>query len=298
VKNLRYTLCDVFTERPLAGNPLAVFTDGRGLDVVTMQALAREMNLSETTFVLPPERGGHARVRIFTPFVELPFAGHPTLGTAFVLGGPMQSLELRLELPAGIVPVKLEREAARISFGWMTQPPAAPIEVDGEGPILEALGVPSGAARVFGYQNGPEHVYIELGSEGAVSALEPNLAALGRATKAGVFAFFFDGKLCRARCFVPGSVVPGSVVPGSVVPGSVVPSNGVAEDPATGSAVGPLALHLMRHGRLDGGQVLRVEQGVEMGRPSTLYARIGGGDAPSIEVGGTARIVARGQFTI
>jgi trans-2,3-dihydro-3-hydroxyanthranilate isomerase len=283
VKNLRYTLCDVFTERPLAGNPLAVFTDGRGLDVVTMQALAREMNLSETTFVLPPERGGHARVRIFTPFVELPFAGHPTLGTAFVLGGPMQSLELRLELPAGIVPVKLEREAARISFGWMTQPPAAPIGVDGEGPILEALGVPSGAARVFGYQNGPEHVYIELGSEGAVSALEPNLAALGRATKAGVFTFFFDGKLCRARCFVPGSLVP---------------SKGVAEDPATGSAVGPLALHLMRHGRLDAGQVLRVEQGVEMGRPSTLYARIGGGDAPSIEVGGTARIVARGQFTI
>jgi trans-2,3-dihydro-3-hydroxyanthranilate isomerase len=165
----------------------------------------------------------------------------------------------------------------------MTQPPAAPIEVDGEGPILEALGVPSGAARVFGYQNGPEHVYIELGSEGAVSALEPNLAALGRATKAGVFAFFFDGKLCRARCFVPGSFVP---------------SNGVAEDPATGSAVGPLALHLMRHGRLDAGQVLRVEQGGEMGRPSTLYARIGGGDAPSIEVGGTARIVARGQFTI
>jgi trans-2,3-dihydro-3-hydroxyanthranilate isomerase len=268
----------VFTERPLAGNPLAVFTDGRGLDAVTMQALAREMNLSETTFVLPPERGGHARVRIFTPFVELPFAGHPTLGTAFVLGGPMQSLELRLELSGGIVPVKLEREAARISFGWMTQPPAAPIEVDGEGRILAALDVPSGAARVFGYQNGPEHVYIELGSEGAVSALEPNLGALGRETKAGVFAFFFDGKVCRARCFVPGK--------------------GVAEDPATGSAVGPLALHLTRQGRLEAGQVLRVEQGVEMGRPSTLYARIGGGDAPSIEVGGTARIVARGQFTI
>lgn len=278
MKNLRYTLCDVFTERPLAGNPLCVFTDGRGLDAVTMQALAREMNLSETTFVLPPERGGHARVRIFTPFVELPFAGHPTLGTAFVLGGPMQSLELRLEFLAGIVPVKLEREAARISFGWMTQPPAEPMDVSGEGSILEALDVPSGVARVFGYQNGPEHVYVELGSEGAVSALAPNLAALGRATKAGVFAFYFDGKLCRARCFVPGK--------------------GVAEDPATGSAVGPLALHLSRGGRLDAGQVLRVEQGVEMGRPSTLYARIGAGDAPSIEVGGTARIVARGQFTI
>lgn len=278
MKNLRYALCDVFTERPLAGNPLAVFTDGRGLDTATMQALAREMNLSETTFVLPPERGGHARVRIFTPFVELPFAGHPILGTAFVLGGPMQSIELRLELPAGIVPVQLEREAARISFGWMTQPAATPFEVDGADRILEALDGASGAARCFGYRNGPEHVFVELGSEGAVSALAPNLAALGRATKAGVFTFFFDGKHCRARCFVPGL--------------------GVAEDPATGSAVGPLALHLTRHGRLDAGQVLRVEQGVEMGRPSTLYARIGSGDVPSIEVGGTARIVARGQFTL
>src|SRR5262245_32816135 len=91
-----------------------------------MQALARELNLSETTFVLPAERGGHARVRIFTPRRELPFAGHPTLGTAFVLGGPMESTELRLELEVGIVPVRLEREGARVSFGWMTQPTPQP----------------------------------------------------------------------------------------------------------------------------------------------------------------------------
>ncbi|HTV22438.1 MAG TPA: PhzF family phenazine biosynthesis protein [Polyangiaceae bacterium] len=277
MKTLRYTLCDVFTERALAGNPLAVFTDARGLDAATMQALAREMNLSETTFVLPPERGGHAKVRIFTPSVELPFAGHPTLGTAFVLGGPLESVELRLELAAGIVPVRLEREGARIGFGWMLQPSAAPISLDAESAIVEALGVTRPLA-VFGYQNGPEHVYVELASEGAVSALAPNLSSLARATKAGVFAFFYDGKACRARCFVPGK--------------------GVSEDPATGSAVGPLALHLRQTGRFAAGDVLRVEQGIEMGRPSTLYARIGDGDTPSIEVGGCAKVVARGQFVI
>lgn len=283
MKTLRYTLCDVFTERALAGNPLAVFTDGRSLDAATMQALAREMNLSETTFVLPPERGGHAKVRIFTPSVELPFAGHPTLGTAFVLGGPLETLEMRLELAAGIVPVRLEREGARISFGWMTQPSAAPLPIADEARILEGLALPGRPLAVFGYQNGPEHVYVELGSEGAVSALAPDLSRLGRATKAGVFAFFFDGKACRARCFVPGSSAAGG---------------GATEDPATGSAVGPLALHLRQTGRFAAGDVLRVEQGVEMGRPSTLYARIGDGPAPSIEVGGCAKIVARGQFVI
>nr|MDQ2647419.1 PhzF family phenazine biosynthesis isomerase [Myxococcota bacterium] len=101
MRTFRYVLCDVFTDRPLTGNPLAVFTDGRGLSTETQQAIAREMNLSETVFVLPPERGGHARLRIFTPRQELPFAGHPVLGTAFVLAGPLQSSEMRLETGAG-----------------------------------------------------------------------------------------------------------------------------------------------------------------------------------------------------
>src|SRR5262245_35214732 len=109
-----------------------------------MQALARELNLSETTFVLPPERGGHARVRIFTPQRELPFAGHPTLGTAFVLGGPMESTEVRLELEVGIVPVRLEREGARVSFGWMTQPSPRALVAPAEQPVLDALGLRSG----------------------------------------------------------------------------------------------------------------------------------------------------------
>jgi trans-2,3-dihydro-3-hydroxyanthranilate isomerase len=195
-----------------------------------------------------------------------------------VLGGPLESLELRLELAAGIVPVRLEREAARIAFGWMTQPNAAPLPVEDEAAIVEALGVVGRPLAVFGYQNGPEFVYVELASEGAVSALSPDLSLLGHSTKAGVYAFFFDGKACRARCFAPGK--------------------GVSEDPATGSAVGPLALHLRRAGRLAPGAVLRVEQGIELGRPSTLYARIGDDAVPSIEVGGCAKIVARGQFVI
>ena len=278
MKTLRYTLCDVFTERPLAGNPLAVFTDARSLDTATMQALAREMNLSETVFVLPPERGGHARIRIFTPAAELPFAGHPTLGTAFVLGGPLESVELRLELAAGIISVRLEREGARIGFGWMTQPNALPTPVPERERIVEALGSREAPLSVFGYTNGPEHTFVELASEAAVAALAPNFTALARATSGGVYAFSVAGARCKGRNFVPGMGVP--------------------EDPATGSAVGPLALHLVEQGRLAAADVLCVEQGAEIQRPSTLYARITPGDPPRIEVGGSARVVARGQFVI
>lgn len=278
VKTLRYTLCDVFTEEPLAGNPLAVFTDARALDERTMQALARELNLSETTFVLPPERGGHARVRIFTPAAELPFAGHPTLGTAFVLGGPLEVPELRLELAAGVVPVRLEREAARVAFGWMVQPAASATQVGAEAAIAQALGGGAAPLAAFAFRNGPEHVYLELPSEDAVGALAPNGAALAAATSAGVCAFWSDGQRAKVRYFAP--------------------AHGVAEDPATGSAAGPLALWLTGRGRLAEGAVLRIEQGAEVRRRSTLYARVTDAGAGIVEVGGSARIVARGQFVL
>ena len=120
---LRYVVADVFTDTPLAGNALAVFTDSRGLETEEMQRLARELNLSETVFVLPAEGDGHARIRIFTPGTELPFAGHPTLGTAFVLGAPLQLGVITLETGRGNVPVALERdESGRIVFGRMEQP--------------------------------------------------------------------------------------------------------------------------------------------------------------------------------
>ena len=114
-------VADVFTDKPLEGNQLAVFTDAREIPEDMLQPLAREMNFSETVFVLPPEQGGHARIRIFTPATELRFAGHPTLGSAFVLAAPLQLGEIRLETLAGVIPVRLEREGARITFGWMEQ---------------------------------------------------------------------------------------------------------------------------------------------------------------------------------
>src|SRR5262245_43847159 len=122
MRPLRYVVCDVFTDRALTGNQLAVFTDARDLDDALMQALAREMNFAESTFVLPAAAGGHARIRIFTPRVEVPFAGHPTLGTAFVVGEATQLRDVVLETGAGLVPVRLEREGAQVRFGWMTQP--------------------------------------------------------------------------------------------------------------------------------------------------------------------------------
>ncbi len=282
MRTLRYALCDVFTDRPLEGNPLAVFTDGRSLDTRTMQALARELNLSETTFVLPPERGGHAKVRIFTPYRELPFAGHPTLGTAFVLGGALELPELRLELEAGIVPVRLEREGARVAFGWMTQPDPRPLQFDEGAAVLDALGVSRTQLPLVAYENGPEHVLVMLDSAEAVASLQPNFSALARAARFGVSVFHAEGRSSRARYFAP--------------------SAGISEDPATGSAAGPIAVFLHEHGLLAPNETLTISQGTEVGRPSTLYARLvcadpGSSPALRVEVGGCARVVARGQFT-
>jgi trans-2,3-dihydro-3-hydroxyanthranilate isomerase len=276
---LRYVVADVFTDVPLAGNQLAVFTDGRGVDDETMQKLAREMNFSETVFVLPPEAGGHARIRIFTPANELPFAGHPELGSAFVLGAPLQLGEINLETGAGVIPVTLEREGARIIFGRMQQPipnwePFAQAEE-----LQELLGVRS-QLPVEVYDLGPHHVYLELGSEAEIAALAPDFGALGRLTHVGVNCFAGSGTSWKTRMFAPAS--------------------GVAEDPATGSACGPLGIHLVRHGRIAFGEEVEVSQGAEIGRPSTLYVRVDGSAdrIERVEVGGSAVVVARGEFRL
>jgi trans-2,3-dihydro-3-hydroxyanthranilate isomerase len=276
---LRYVLCDVFTDRPLEGNQLAVFTDGRELDTETMQALALETKLSESVFVLPPEQGGHARIRIFTPAQELPFAGHPTLGSAFVLGAPLQLAEIRLETGAGIVPVRLEREGARIVFGRMEQP--IPTWEDHEDPagLFAALGVEGSTLPVEVYDNGPRFVYVVLDTPEEVAALRPEFSRLaGFVGMTGVHCSAGAGERWKARMFAPNS--------------------GVDEDPATGSAAGPLAVHLARHGRIAFGDEIRIEQGAEIGRPSVLHARVdGSGDAiERVEVGGAAVVVARGEF--
>jgi trans-2,3-dihydro-3-hydroxyanthranilate isomerase len=276
---LRYVVADVFTDRPLAGNQLAVFTDGRDVDDATMQALARELNFSETVFVLPPSEGGHAHLRIFTPATELPFAGHPVLGSAFVLAAPLQLGEIRLETGAGIVPVVLEREGARITFGRMSQPiPTWELFAQAD-ELLALLGVES-SLPVELYHLGPTHVYVALASREEVEALQPDFGALLRLTDACVSCFAGAGSEWKTRTFAPGSGVP--------------------EDPATGSAAGPLAVHLARHGRTGFGDEITISQGAEIGRPSTLYASaFGEGDRiDRVEVGGSAVVVARGEFRL
>ncbi len=276
---LRYVIADVFTDTPLAGNQLAVFTDGRDLDEQTMARLAREMNLSETVFVLPATvEDADVRIRIFTPEVELPFAGHPTLGSAFVLGGPLQKIVIRLETGSGVVPVELERDGPRIVFGWMEQPiPTWNSEANAPA-ILAALGVESSGLPVERYDLGPGHVYVELGSAAAVAGLRPDIGALGRASTDGVNTFARNGAGWKTRMFAPNS--------------------GVVEDPATGSAAGPLAIHLARHGRIAFGEQIEISQGAEINRPSTLFAEVHGeGDRiDRVRVGGSAVVVARGEF--
>src|ERR671930_1708265 len=274
---LRYVVADVFTDKPLTGNQLAVFTDGRDVDDETMQKLAKEMNYSESVFVLPAESGGHARIRIFTPVTELPFAGHPVLGSAYVLAAPLQLGEIRLETGAGVIPVTLEREGARIVFGWMRQPIPEHEPFDAADAVEELLGIRS-LLPVELYHQGPGFAYFEVESKEMLGALTPDFAALGRITEFGISCFAGSGSTWKTRMFAPTSGVP--------------------EDPATGSAAGPLAMHLARHGRIGFGDEIEISQGAEIGRPSTLFARAEGTEenVERIEVGGSAVTVARGEF--
>ena len=281
MRAFRYVVADVFTDTPLAGNPVAVFTDARALEGEEMQRLARELNLSESVFVLPAEAGGHARIRIFTPGIEMKFAGHPTLGTAFVLGGPMQLAEIRLETGMGIVPVRLERDHDRIVFGRMEQPLPSWEPYSEEAALLSAIGVTRSELPVELYDNGARHVYVALASPEDVARLRPDLSALADLPAVlGISCFAGEGSRWKTRMFAP--------------------AGGVSEDPATGSAAGPLAVHLARHGRIAFGEEIEISQGVELGRPSKLFARAEG-SAEKIErvlVGGSAKLVARGEFSI
>ena len=278
----RYVLADVFTDRPLAGNQLAVFTDARQFEEEQLQLVAREMNLSETVFVLGKEGDGHARIRIFTPARELPFAGHPVLGTAFVLAAPLSLDEIRLETQSGVVPVRLEREDGRIAFGRMEQPlPSVRPFAGDEEQLLRALGVERSELPIEVYDNGNVFAYVALPSREAVAGLAPDVNALARLDDVvGVDCFAGSGSSWKTRMFAPAA--------------------GVAEDPGTGSAAGPLAVHLARHGRIGWGEEIVIEQGVEVRRPCVLHARAdGSGDTVErVEVGGSAVIVARGELRV
>ncbi len=273
-----YAVIDAFTDTPLEGNPVAVFRDGEGLGGGLMQRTARELNLSETVFVLPVPAGveADAAVRIFTPTTELPFAGHPILGTAVLLGDE-QGLDLiRLSTGAGVIPVKLEGGG-----GEMEQPVPAPEPFAQADELLAALGVSGAELPIEGYRNGPLHVYVMLADEVAVSAVAPDMAALTRLGEGiGVSCFAGADGRYRTRMFAPGLGVP--------------------EDPATGSAAGPLGVHLLRHGRSQPGQPIELRQGLEIGRPSRIRVRVEG-SAQRIErvlVGGDAVVVAHGDYRL
>ena len=246
-----------------------------------MQRAARETNLSETTFVLPPEQGGSARVRIFTPASELPFAGHPVLGTALLVGFRDQTMHVRLETGAGVIPVELECDPERqVGSGRMEQPIPSIEGYEREAELLAALGVERSELPVELYDNGPRFVYVALPTEEDVAALEPDLAALARLGGIGVSCFAGEDARWKVRMFAPAM--------------------GVAEDPATGSAAGPLALHLARHGRTGFGEELEIRQGAEIGRPSLIRARVEGSadEVERISVGGSAVVVARGSYRL
>jgi trans-2,3-dihydro-3-hydroxyanthranilate isomerase len=211
----------------------------------------------------------------------VPFAGHPTLGSAFVLAAPLQLGEIALETGRGVVPVRLEREGARIVFGRMEQPIPTVEAYAEETGLLEALGVDRSELPVELYDNGLPNVYVALSSEEQVAALRPDLGRLAELPAViGVNCFAGSGSRWKTRMFAP--------------------AGGVAEDPATGSAAGPLAFHLARHGRIAFGDEIEITQGVEIDRPSKLYARVDGSAdrVERVEVGGSAVVVARGEFQL
>jgi trans-2,3-dihydro-3-hydroxyanthranilate isomerase len=281
LRSLPYEVCDVFTDRPLAGNALAVFTDADRIDDAVMQALARETNLSETAFVLRPTTpDADARIRIFTPTMELPFAGHPILGSAFVLAAALGREHLRLETSRGVIPVRLTREGERLAFGWMSQPLPRIAPYSAVTELFAALGVVGSRLPVDLYDNGPHYVFVELEAPEDVAALRPDMTRLEALGSTAFSVFARSAARWKTRVFAPGE--------------------GIAEDPATGAAAGPHAVHLARYGQIRYGDAIVIEQGAEIGRPSTLHAcAFGNGERlERVEVGGAAVVVARGEFRL
>ena len=282
-----YETVDVFTDKPFGGNPLAVFTDARGLSDAQMQALAAEMNYSETTFVLPPEDPANdARVRIFHRTAEMPFAGHPNVGTACVLArhGRDRGGVLRFEQMAGLVEIAVERNAAGAVTGAVIAAPQAlslGIEMPADG-IAACAGLGAGDILAAAHKPvqaslGVKFVLAQVGSE-ALGRAAPDLAAFRKLEsrnpelqgRLSLFLYARDGNAIRARMFAPLA--------------------GTWEDPATGSASATLGALLLS---LDGGDeaAYTITQGVEMGRPSLLNvtsrraaagyrSRVGGACAP------------------
>jgi trans-2,3-dihydro-3-hydroxyanthranilate isomerase len=272
MRRLNYSLVDVFTETALEGNPVAVFTNGTGLDDGRMQAIARELNLSETTFLSPATEGGTARIRIFTPRTELPFAGHPLIGTAYVLARSVPLAEIVLECAVGPIAIEVQRDGGFVTRCTMTQPEPQLRPAETPADLARALGVEVVGA-VTEASNGPSFLLVPVAD---VDRVEPDGAGLGRLTEHGVYVYEPPSdREIRARLFAPHM--------------------GIAEDPATGSAAGLLGAHLLASGLLEPGYLL-VRQGAHVNRPSEIHVFVEPGARP--RVGGACVPVARGTFEL
>ena len=294
-RRFNFVTCDVFTDRRFGGNPLAVLTDARGLSSEEMQSIAKEFNYSETTFVLPPaDPRNTARVRIFTPTRELPFAGHPTVGTAYVLATlgvvPSTTQDIVFEEGVGAVPVRIDRNGGRVTRCTLTAArlpeqaaPAPSREALATTLSLDAKDVLEGAEA---WSCGLSFLTVPVASLPVLARCRPDGAAISRvlgnyATQA-VYAVAREGaETWRIRCFVP-HVNP-------------------VEDPATGSAAAAFAGWLAARAPAgDSTLRFRLNQGVEMGRPSELALEIdrAGGRISAVRVGGAAVIVSEGSLQL
>ena len=304
--SLSFLHYDVFTGDPLTGNQLAVFLDGRGLTTDRMQAVAREMNFSESTFILPAETPGtDVRMRIFTPATEMPMAGHPTIGSTFALAhtGVIRPGAPRFVFGLGVgpVPVDLEWEGSRLRFAWMTQlnPTFGPALL---GPPLEArdavaaaMGLGAGDLvsdlPVQQVSCGVPFLMVPIRSREAVDRAMSDSSAFRRlATSTGI-----DLPIFLFAISPPGS-------PETVYSRMFAPEFGIIEDPATGGASGPLGCYLVRHRLVSGDAARRIIslQGVAMGRPSRIHVSIASraGEIAEVKVGGEAVLVASGELLV
>ncbi|HEY6236370.1 MAG TPA: PhzF family phenazine biosynthesis protein [Candidatus Elarobacter sp.] len=288
-----YHVVDVFTRQALEGNPLAVFPDARGLDDATMQRIARELNLSETTFVLPADSpNAAARVRIFTPAREMQFAGHPTIGTAYVLRatGRVHADAKEFVLEEGIGPVAVRVEPGDDPMIWLTTPPIEKGRTYDRAQAAHALGLSTDDVRADVpcqiLSAGNPNLYVTLASVDAVDRAQVDTAALD--------ALFADQP-------APVCLFAFAPVPSGAYSRMFAPELGVTEDPATGSATGPLAAYMMEHGLAPAGDGTRFvsEQGTKMGRRSLLHVLIHGENGcDAIEVGGNVTPLTTATMTL
>jgi len=284
---LSYHLVDVFTSAPLEGNPLAVFPDATGIDTQTMHRIARELNLSETTFVLPRESDRfRTRVRIFTPKNELDFAGHPTIGTAFIMRkvGMVSSESRNFALQENVGPVPVRVDDGEDPIIWLTTPPIEKLAVYSREQCAWMLGLTSDQIRsdipCELLSAGVAIIFVAVNNPVTVDQAHLDAEALNQVTKDRT---------------TPTSVVVFAPTDSGAYSRMFAPQVGIVEDPATGSAAGPLAFLMMKHGLVgsDDGTYFVNEQGVKMGRRSLLHIKIRGkSGAHGIEVGGTVAEVA------